>query len=177
MTDQTSEGPTPSNASRWLMNLFGTCIALAVVLWFFIPFVQWGGSDLPLITKRAEWPPAVEELFQGAELPAQDVVAIEVTPSPDGFFLRMPASEATIAFVEERLTPLDEIKTTNPRIAQAMARFWDQLPHRWRMHKPREEDRFFANVDWDLGDEGRFNYVARVNDEDRVVLIWSPATP
>lgn len=161
MTDQPAASPPPSSASRWLMNLLGAGIALAVVLWFFIPLIEWGGSDPPLITERAKWPPAMERLLQGAELPAEDVAAMEVTPQADGYFLRMPATDATVALVEGRFNSIDE--ANEPRVDEAIGQFWDHLPHRWRSHKPRDGDRFFV---------GPHGEVARVNNEDRIILIW-----
>lgn len=171
MSDHSAAEPSPSSASRWLMNLFGAGIALAVVGWFFIPFVQWGGSDPPLITERAKWPAPLEAFVADAPLSAEEIAAVEVTPQSDGYFLRMPATEATTAFVDERLTPVDEAKTKEPGVAAAIGQFWDHLPHRWRMHKPRDEDRFLTNADGPVVD------VARINAEDRTVLIWHGTSP
>lgn len=177
MTDQPAAEPTSSNASRWLMNLFGAGIALAIVLWFFIPLMPWQGSDPPLITKRAEWPPAVEQLLQGAELAPETIAEIEITLLDDGYVLRMPASETAVALVEDRFEPVDEAKAKEPRVVAAIAQFWDHLPHRWRSHKPRDDDRFFTNAAGDGAGAGTLDDVARVNNEDGMILIWHADRP
>ena len=104
--------------------------------------------------------------MQGAELAPETIAAIEVTPQADGYFLRMPATDAAVALFEDRFQPIDEAKAKEPQVVAAIGQFWEHLPHRWRNHKPRKEDRFFMNAVEPISD------VVRINGEDGMVLLW-----
>lgn len=132
-----------------------------------------GQGDQPLETDRNRWPAPLLETFENSPLTESDLASMEYTPNMDGGVLRLKATPTAVEYVTTTLVPLDEVKGkgTEPP-AKMIQRFWGDVPHRWRNHKSSPNDRFYATRQWDLGEEGVFHYLARLNDEDKVVLVW-----
>ena len=125
-----------------------------------------GQGDLLLETDRNRWPTLLLETFENSPLTGEDVGSIELTPLANGWFLRMKATPTAVDYVTKTLTPLDEA-AANGVSGGVIEQFWESMPHRWRNHKSSANDRFYATRDG--------NWLARLNDEDKVVLIWSGA--
>ena len=123
-----------------------------------------GQGDLPLATDRSTWPAPLLETFSNSPLTDEDVESIELTPLADGWFLRMKATPTAVEYVTATLLPLDEAAASEASAA-ATKQFWEKMPHRWRNHKSSATDRFYAAGDGE--------WLARINDEDKVVLLWS----
>ncbi|BBO36218.1 hypothetical protein [Lacipirellula parvula] len=123
-----------------------------------------GQGDQPLVTERTEWPALLTASFDGSPLTDEDLETIELTPLADGWFLRMKATPTAVEYVTTTLSPLDEAAASEAS-AVATKQFWENMPHRWRNHKPSANDRFYATRDGE--------WLARINDEDKVVLLWS----
>lgn len=123
-----------------------------------------GQGDQPLATDRSTWPAPLLETFENSPLTEEDIETIELTPLADGWFLRMKATPTAVEYVTTTLSPLDEA-AANGASAGLIEQFWESMPHRWRNHKPSANDRFYTTRDGE--------WLARINDEDKVVLIWS----
>ncbi|WP_428307046.1 hypothetical protein [Lacipirellula sp.] len=124
-----------------------------------------GQGDQPLVTERTKWPASLTASFTGSPLTDEDLEAIELTPIDGGWFLRMKATPTAVEYVTTTLTPLDAAAAASEASAVVTKQFWDYMPHRWRNHKPSANDRFYAAQD--------SGWLARINDEDKVVLLWS----
>lgn len=170
--------PLPGNrvAGRSATSRTGLVVAaFAAIVFFpavFATYGWWaaGRGDLPLVTDREQWPSPLLETFRNSSLTDEDLASIELTPHADGWFLRMSATPTAVEYLTATLTPLDEAQGVHSP-ADLINRFWEELPHRWRNHKPSPNDRFYATRQWNLAEEGAFHYLARLNEEDQVALV------
>ena len=177
MNDDSNLEPHEHSAGQSPKANLGLILAAAIAIGLF-PLIfgiyGWqvaGQGDRPLATDRSTWPAPLLETFEHSPLTEADLASMEFTPNLDGGFLRMKATPTAAEYVTTTLVPLDEVKGLS-QPAKMTQQFWEDLPHRWRNHKSSPNDRFYASREWNTEEEGTFHCLARLNDEDKVVLVW-----